>query len=153
MNIWKFQRILTLRLAAWAGASLLSGSLLAMLGSPLWKGAGAQFAGWGLVNAAIAFFGGRSAARRQAALPDPLDPHVQQQEAAKLERLLWVNTGLDVLYMAGGAALALSKGRKERLAAGHGLGIVLQGAFLFFFDWLHAGAISQSGAARRDVIL
>jgi hypothetical protein len=153
MNIWRFQKVLTLRLAAWAGVSVLLGSLLSLLGSPLWKGVGAQFAGWGLVNGAIAFFGSQSADRRQSALPDPFDPHLQQQEAAKLERLLWINTALDVFYMAGGALLASSKGRKDRLAAGHGFGILAQGAFLFLFDWLHAGALRRSGISRRDIIL
>ncbi len=153
MNTWKFQQTLTRRLAAWAGVSIVSGGLLALKRDPLWKGLAAQFAGWGLVNAAIAFFGGLSASRRQAALPDPLDPRVQQKEAASLERLLWINTGLDVLYMAGGALLAGVRGRRARAAAGHGLGILVQGAFLFFFDWLHADALRRSGASRRDILL
>lgn len=143
MDIWRFQAALSQRLQAWAGLSVGAGLLLGRLSDPLWQGFGAQTAGWGLVNAAIALFGSRAAARRRRALPDPEHPDVLSKEAAGLERLLWVNSGLDVLYVTGGLVLVATRGRDERRAAGHGWGIVLQGVFLFFFDLLQAMEIRR----------
>jgi len=141
MNVWDFQRELTRRLGSWAGMSILSGILLNLLRDPLWRAVGMQFAGWGLINAAIAFFGQRSQRQKLAGLADPLEPETQRAEAAGLERMLWINGGLDVLYVLGGVLLALSRGRRERQAAGHGWGIAAQGIFLFFFDLIHALAL------------
>ena len=63
------------------------------------------------------------------------------REAGGLRRLLWINAGLDVLYVAGGLLLAFTLGRRSPFAAGSGWGIVLQGAFLFGFDLLHARGV------------
>ncbi|MBN1486484.1 MAG: hypothetical protein JW981_02505 [Anaerolineae bacterium] len=55
-----------------------------------------------------------------------------------MRRILSVNTGLDVLYVGGGLLVAKSKGRDDDVWRGAGSGIVVQGAFLFFFDLFHA---------------
>ena len=138
MNIWEFSTVIMRRLLAWAGFSLTTGA--AMLAQPdrFWRGVGAQFAGWALVNAAIAVFGDRATTRRQASLPDPLSAPAQSEQRRSLKILLWVNTGLDVLYVLGGLALMRSAAPEERLRRGTGTGIQAQGTFLFFFDLVHA---------------
>jgi hypothetical protein len=148
MQIYRFQAQLTRRLAGWAAASLLGGALLNISADPFRRALGQQFAGWAVVNAAIAFFGSRAARQRQAALPETPGEEIQAREAASLERLLWVNSGLDLGYIAGGALLAWRRGRSDRRAAGHGWGIVVQGAFLLFFDLVHAAALRRAPRAR-----
>jgi len=58
--------------------------------------------------------------------------------------LLWINTALDVLYVAGGLILALAFGSRGMDWQGHGWGIVVQGAFLFLFDLIHAQSVPVS---------
>lgn len=132
--IWSFNRTLTQRLLFWAIPSVIGGLLLQLSGRPFLKGVGAQAFGWGLIDAAIALAGQRSAERKQTTAT----PLVEVQHARSLRRLLWLNAGLDVGYMAGGLWLARNKGRDNAVWAGHGWGIVIQGAFLFAFDLVHA---------------
>jgi hypothetical protein len=140
MDIWQAQKHLTGRLQAWAGFSLLSGLALVLIAGlsprrPFLRGLGAQFIGWGAINAAIAAIGGRAAQARQAALPDPGDPLIQAGERRSLLRLLGINSLLDIGYVLGGGYLARAEAPERR---GHGLGVIIQGAFLFFFDLFHA---------------
>ncbi len=74
---------------------------------------------WALINAAIAYGGWLGAE------PDPTG----------LRRILWVNAGLDLLYVAVGSALWM---RPRPMLKGFGLAIVVQGLFLFLFDLFHA---------------
>ena len=134
MNVWDYQRILTRRLIQWALISLGIGGLL-VSGRRFWRGVGGQFIGWALVNLGIAWFGIRTSEDRRSALPDPFAPEVLEREAHNLRRLLWINTVLDLLYIAGGRWL-IRRGKR-----GTGWGIVIQGAFLFLFDLLHAGGV------------
>lgn len=137
MSIWRFQTALTHRLLAWSILSIISGALLALFRDGLLRGLGAQFIGWGFIDALIALGGQQAAQKRLAILPDPADPAVTAAETKNLRRLLAFNTGLDVLYILGGVWLERSKGKRNRLARGTGLGILIQGAFLFVFDLLH----------------
>jgi hypothetical protein len=107
-------------LGRWAVASLLFGGALAA--DPRTRGFGRQTAAWGLVDGAIALVG----ARRQAA--------GRTTDPARLRRVLLVNAGLDVGYVATGAALLRTRWR------GDGAAVVVQGAFLLWLD---------SRAARR----
>jgi hypothetical protein len=104
-------------------------------GGPFARGVGEQFLGWPVVNAGIALFGAFSAARRLRTLPDAQTPERRDREARNLRRLLRINAALDVGYMAGGMAMLLRPGSSPR-ARGTGLGIILQGLFLFVFDTL-----------------
>ena len=80
-------------------------------------------------NGLICLSGGlRGLAAKIRQVPDL--PQVEK-DAANLRRLLWFNTGLDVLYGAGGAARLLTLGQAEAFARGSGLGILGQGGFLF----------------------
>ncbi|XWX05165.1 hypothetical protein VZO05_06315 [Aggregatilineales bacterium SYSU G02658] len=136
MNIWQFQNRLSRRLLAWGVGSTLCGVFL-LRGGAFWRGVGWQFIGWGVIDALIALFGRNAAESRIDSLENPGLESVQAEETEKLTRLLWINAGLDVLYMLGGKQWADGdKGDGSR--AGHGLGIVLQAAFLLFFDLYHA---------------
>jgi hypothetical protein len=138
LDIWQFQTKLTRRLLVWSVFSMAAGLLMLLPPDPLWTGIGVQFLAWGAIDAAIAWFGARAARRRQAKLTSAEALEAQTPEARKLARLLWVNTGLDVLYVLGGVFLARSLGVADPFWFGTGLGIMVQGGFLFLFDWLHA---------------
>ena len=137
MNIWQFNRLVTDRLLRWGVASMIVGLLLQRHRDPLWKGIGAQSAGWGFIDALIALAGGIGTQNKIAALPNPGEAQVQQKEKSNLKMILWANVGMDVLYVLGGAWFARSD-KGDGVRRGHGLGIMLQGGFLFIFDFLHA---------------
>ena len=102
-------------LGRWAAGSLLVGGLLAT--DPRTRGFGRQTAAWGAVDGAIALVG----ARRQAA--------GRTTAPARLRRVLLVNAGLDVGYVAAGAVLL----RVARWR-GDGAAVLVQGAFLLWLD-------------------
>jgi len=133
--IYDFQRIFSLRLMLWGFLSVFSGLWLWFSGDLFWRGFGLQTATWGVVDAAIALYGLRGLAGKLAAAFDPLE---SARRTRWLRRILGLNAGLDVFYIAGGLALSLTLGRSQPFTAGMGWGIVLQGVFLLLFDSLHA---------------
>ena len=135
-DIWQFQAQLAEKLLAWSGASVAGGSGLLLRGDRFWRGFGSQCVGWGAIDALIAALGLRGALTK-ADTPDAHTPERQTHERTTLRRILWLNFGLDVGYVAGGMALALTRGKRDRFLRGVGWGIVFQGGFLFFFDLLH----------------
>jgi hypothetical protein len=141
MNIWQFQNKLSRRLLAWSAISIVSGFFL-LRGNKFWKGVGWQFIGWGAIDAMIALFGNASANQRIDNMDNPGDTTIQEKEADNLQKILWVNTGLDVLYMLGGKNWS-DKDKGDGSRAGHGLGIALQGLFLLIFDVWHALAVPK----------
>jgi len=147
--IWDFQRTLARRLTIWSVISIAAGVVLLLAGDAFWRGFGLQAVAWGAIDAAIAWWGG-AAARKFSARPAAERAAAALAEAGKLRKLLWVNTGLDVLYVAGGVALAATLGATDPFLAGNGWGIVVQGAFLFLFDLLHARATPMSDAPPPD---
>lgn len=140
MSFWDFSAVLTRRLMQWSMVSAALGLLMSARGG-FWAGVGSQFIGWAAVNLGITYFGTRGTNQRRARLgKDAHTQAVQVREARGLRRLLLINAGLDVLYMLGGALMMRRQGERTR---GAGLGIVLQGAFLFVFDLFHAATIEQ----------
>lgn len=139
MNIWEYQRTIIQRLLQWSLFSLITGVLM-LFGSGFWRAVGRQFIAWALVNMGIAYVGRRMGEERLTALPDPHDSQTVREETNSLRRLLEVNALLDVLYMAGGRILIR---RGER---GTGVGILVQGAFLFIFDLIHANNVPKEDA-------
>ncbi len=142
-GIWRYQAALTRRLLTWSLFSILAG-LAMQAGGAVARAAGIQFIGWGAVDAAIALFGRRQSQKRHAQ-PNADSVAVIAAETGKLRRLLWLNTALDVLYMAGGLLLIRRRGANDLRWRGHGLGILIQGSFLFFFDLFHALPLRKNG--------
>jgi hypothetical protein len=132
------ERQLGVILGAWGLASTVAGSLLwARAGDEERRAFGRQTAAWGAVDLAIATAAHLRAARRDR----PMD----ERDRRRLYRLLVVNSGLDVVYVVGGAAVAAQAdrlsarwpGRRPRSAdqlRGDGSAVVLQGLFLFVLD-------------------
>ena len=133
------ERVHLLRLALWGAASLLVGTaLVAMLriGRPrssLLKHFGIQTAVWGAVELGVALLLLRSLGLRDLS------------SATRLDRMLWMNIGLDVGYALVGMTLAGIGWRAVRRLGlvGAGIAIVLQGAALGVIDLLLAGQISR----------
>lgn len=121
---------LTRVLGAWAAGSVVAGAALAR--SPRTRGFGRQTAAWGAVDGAIALVG----ARKQRA-SGPTDP-------ARLRRVLLVNAGLDVGYLAAGAWLV-----RDGRWRGDGLAVLVQGAFLLALDSTAATALRPAAAPGR----
>ncbi len=116
------ERRLTTLLGSWAATSVASGALLAT--RPATRGFGRQCAAWGAVDGAIALAGAR---RRRARGPT---------EPGRLRRVLLVNAGLDVGYLAAGAWLV-----RDGRWRGDGLAVLVQGAFLLGLDGAAARAL------------
>jgi hypothetical protein len=140
MTIWQFSEQVSRRLLAWNVLNFMVGAALT-LGAPLTpdparrRGLASQFMGWAVINIGIAVFGSLAANRRRASLPNSDAPEVTAKEARNLSRLLWINAGLDVLYMFGGARLQRNP---KPTWSGMGSGIIFQGLFLLIFDIIHA---------------
>ena len=124
------ERAHLLRLLAWGAASVLAGSAIGALfaarrsGSPLLAHFAIQTAAWGAIDLILAGLAWRGLAMRDA------------DGAARLDRLLWLNTGLDVGYVAVGVTLAVAGWTLGRRlgAVGAGLGVVVQGMALLVLD-------------------
>lgn len=126
-----FADTVTRRLLGWSALSVAAGAPLAASQPPLLRGLGQQFIAWGAIDGAIAL-AGRWSQRRK------LEQDAGHEgDIAALRRLLLVNAGLDVLYVAGGMTLAVRRGKNDPYWLGVGLGIVVQGGFLLGFDLWH----------------
>ncbi len=126
--IWKFETDLTNRLLTWSIFSLLVGFYFWLAANDFGRAFGIQAIAWGLVDAGIAIIGARTAIRRKSTA----DP---KGEALFIRKVLWINFGLDVLYVIAGVYISTLG---SAFWQGTGWGIVVQGAFLFFFDLIHA---------------
>ncbi len=102
-------------LGRWAAGSVVLGAVLTA--DPRTRGFGRQTATWGLVDGAIALVGARRQAAGRTTPPD------------RLRRVLLLNAGLDVGYLAAGAWLL----RRTRWR-GDGAAVAVQGAFLLWLD-------------------
>jgi hypothetical protein len=143
MNIWSFVTRLTRRLLVWSALSVLASVPAALSANPFLRGLAIQFFAWGIIDGAIALFGARASARKRAKVQDSERTKVETRERRWLSRVLWINTGLDVFYVLGGLWLLRTWGADSPLWRGHGVGIMIQGAFLFFFDLYHAHALRK----------
>ena len=133
------ERLHVLRLLVWAAASMLAGTaLLAWLRasgrrSSLLRHFAIQSAAWGAVDAVIAATALRGIAPRDIAA------------ATRLDRILWLNIGLDAGYVLVGITLAVAAWRLGRRLGlvGAGLGVVVQGGALALLDLMLAVQISR----------
>lgn len=127
------------RLLLWAGLSILAGTLVFVMlaarrsRSPLLVHFAMQTAGWGVVIGAIAAVGWHGLHLRDLA------------GAARLERILWLNIGLDIGYVGIGLALAIA-GRalaRRMSVVGAGTAVVVQGLALLLIDLQFAALVSR----------
>jgi hypothetical protein len=133
------ERAHLMRVLVWGAASILAGTaLLAWLyasrrRSPLLRHFSLQCAGWGLVQGVVAAVLLTRVATRDLS------------GATRLDRLLWLNIGLDGGYVLAGVMLAVAGWRLARAqgAVGAGLGIAMQGLALGVLDLMFAGQISR----------
>jgi hypothetical protein len=144
--VFHYQRSLSIQksgmivLGSWASLNILSG----LAGNHFMNGEGKYFfqmnAAWNLVNLGIAGFGLFNAMNASLSIEE-LE---MVQEMRKLDRILLINSGLDVLYIATGAYL-LNRGISKSSARqiGYGRSLMLQGGFLLLFDlalyYIHSG--------------
>jgi hypothetical protein len=133
------ERTHILQLALWGAASLLVGTaLVAMLRigrsrSSLLTHFGIQTAAWGAVELSASLLLLRSLSLRDLS------------GATRLDRMLWMNIGLDVGYALVGTTLVMIGWRAVRRLGlvGAGIAVVLQGAALAVIELLLAGQISR----------
>jgi hypothetical protein len=91
---------------------------------------------WNTVNLGIAGFGLINAINTDILA---LTPSEMLKKHKTFENILLINTGLDIGYMGLGYYLghrSKSKEKNKHLLAGYGNSIMLQGAFLFVFDFV-----------------
>lgn len=137
MGIRRFQKQLLMTLMGWAMSSIVLGLVMRRGGDSFRAGVGEQFVGWGVINGLIATAGSFGTQRR--AERTPTDSSVSlTTEKRNLATLLWVNAGLDVFYVIGGALYGRKQGATDGHRRGRGVGIIIQGGFLFFFDLINA---------------
>ena len=138
-TLFAAERVHILRLVLWGAASLVVGTGLVVMvrlgrpeSSPL-KHFGVQTAAWGAVELGVALLLLRSLSLRDLS------------GATQLDRLLWMNIGLDVGYALVGITLVVVGWRAVRRfgLVGAGIAIVMQGAALAILDLLFASQISR----------
>ena len=138
-TLFAVERVHILRLVLWGAASLVVGTglvVMVRLGRPessLLKHFGVQTAAWGAVELGVALLLLRSLSLRDLS------------GATQLDRLLWMNIGLDVGYALVGITLVVVGWRAVRRfgLVGAGIAIVMQGAALAILDLLFASQISR----------
>jgi hypothetical protein len=149
-DVWARQARITRQLAAWSLGSIAVGTVTAAAGhragNPAARAFGMQTAAWGAVDLGIATFGELRRRGRLATAEDAYADATLEAERTSLRRILLVNAGFDVGYIAAGAAGVAWALRRPadpgpHATAGHGAAVVAQGAFLLGFDSWHARAL------------
>ena len=126
------------QLTAWSLGSIVAGVAALVGGGPFLRALGLQFVIWGAVDLVLALNGERDQ-RRVRARGEAADVAAAERDRRRLVRLLRINAALDVVYLAVGAGLILFG--PDRVWAGHGTGVLIQGGFLLIFDAAHAHAM------------
>ncbi|MFC0262124.1 DUF6992 family protein [Fontibacter flavus] len=118
-------------LGSWAIGNIIWGGIMAGRTSGELRGFNQMNAYWNSVNLLIAGLGYYSAMKE---VPSG-DFWETLQSQQNIEKILLVNAGLDVAYMAGGLYM-LERGRRldNIRLSGFGKSVIMQGAFLMTFD-------------------
>ncbi len=135
-NFYGFQQRRFLLLLGWGLLSIIAGFAVQRNAKSFWQQFGIQALTWGAIDAALALFGLTSANKKEERyVHGELDSRDEQKEARTFYRILLINAVLDVGYITGGAwFMQRFKAREDR--RGMGLGILVQGLWLFLFDCL-----------------
>lgn len=118
MDSGRLARQLGMTLIAWSIGSIVVGLVFFLVPNSLLQGIGLQAVLWGIIDALIAVVG---VLRNKEMLP------------GKAARFLLINVIADIGYMLVGALLMLFLGF-DLFIFGNGIGILIQGAFLFVVD-------------------
>lgn len=132
MDSGRLARRLGMALIAWSIASIIIGIILFLVPISLLQGIGLQALLWGVIDVLIALVG----VLRNKEMP-----------ADKAARFLRINVFLDMGYMLVGVVLIVFLWM-EPFMLGNGIGIIIQGAFLFVLDlyfYRKFKAIGESG--------
>jgi hypothetical protein len=147
-NLFRFQKHVFPVLLGWALGSIAAGIPWAKNGDNAVAGFGSQFAGWGAINAILALFGLSAANRNlERQVQGAISSVEHDRQAQNFERLVLVNAGLDLGYIAAGSLLARTPASKPQkrtgLLSGMGWGIIVQGTFLLIWDLLLAALVHK----------
>lgn len=124
-------------LGAWAGANIIQGTISASNTTGSEHYLHQMNAYWNTVNLAIAGVG-LLGIRKQLKQKHSLGSNLREQH--KLEKILLVNTGLDLAYIVTGLYLKERGLRKNNdRNKGYGNSLLLQGGFLLIFDLIQYG--------------
>jgi len=135
-DVLAYERGILSILLAWGVGSVVYGIRQMSHEAPEAKGAATQHIAWGAIDAALAINGLKNNRAQQIDYDNgSILEYKLNRKATMLETILWVNTGLDVLYMAWGNSLTHDE-RPQR--KGWGKAIIAQGLFLFLFDGISA---------------
>jgi len=121
-------------LGAWAALNIAGGAIGMARSSGEQKAFNQMNLGWGLVNLGLAASGWYTASQSD---PTSFNLYQTTLEHHRLQKILLINTGLDLAYVAGGFwMMEKSKTALQHQARWKGFGrsLVIQGAFLFAFD-------------------
>jgi hypothetical protein len=125
-------------LGSWAGANLLTNSILLVNSSGSDKYFYQMNVYWNLVNGALAGLGILQAKKNQG----ELTAFQALEEQNSTEKVFLINAGLDVAYvMTGVYLLEKSKNSTDNqdMLKGYGQSVILQGGFLLLFDGIMYG--------------
>lgn len=114
-----------------------------------WNGVGIQFISWGAIDAIIAIGGQVASDRRLNNTSSEDMPKQLEKDTRNLKIALWVNAGLDILYMLGGLRW-VRRDLDDSRQKGNGIGVIIQGMFLFVFDVYHALKLQKISEHQKD---
>lgn len=124
----------------WGTVNILAGAGLALFGEMMWPVFGLTAIVWGTVDGVIALFGLNKSGQH---LFQPSTNAVEEKEAFRIRKILWLNNALDVLYVAGGTAILYILGQENLVWRVIGWATIFEGAFLFVFDLWYARRVPE----------
>jgi len=127
----RFKKILSIRLLLWGLLSISISIIFLFFKSEIISGLKIQFLLWGIINSIIALFGIIKEDKKYN-----LTQEEYKKELKKIRNILKINTFLDVIYILIGLFLIILY-KSNLFLIGHGIGVIIQGLFLFFFDLFH----------------
>lgn len=153
MNIYSFQKKLALRLLVWGVPSVLIGMAMTLISDgsahPGLRGFGLEALVWGGIDALIAVYVLLHCWTVGRLQPDEVR---EVRETIRIRRLLVINARLDVVYIVAGIAITAAF-LENRFIFGNGIGVIVQGLFLLFFDRIHAPALPPDAPSWYDPAL
>ena len=134
-------------LMAFAVVSIVAGGVMFSVDGPhrpFWNAVAWQFVVWAAIDAVFAGMGIVQAVRVTGRPPCPQTEADEFAAAEKLLRTLHFNQKLNWFWLACGVGLMVWAGLAHNPSlAGHGVGVLIQGGFLFVFDWIYAARFGR----------